>query len=188
MLSLPELIEHYQTLPAEQLDILVELRNLVAQIAPGATEEVRRQGLVYYWAERGGPVSAGICQILIQPDCIHLAFIHGSFLPDPAGLLRSDGRLVKRYVPIESYTNANAPLAHEIISQCKTLRDSKKILNEIVNEMTKNAQIIRFAADLILIINKLDRMLGHIENVAESVIFIVEGKIIKHPNLEPKKH
>ena len=64
MLSLPELIEHYQTLSAEQLDILVELRNLVAQIAPGAAEEIRRQGLVYYWAERGGPVGAGICQIL----------------------------------------------------------------------------------------------------------------------------
>lgn len=106
MLSLPELIDHFQRLPAEQLDILVELRNLVAQIAPGAAEEVRRRGLVYYWAERGGPVSAGICQILVKPDCIHLAFIHGAFLPDPAGLLRSEGRLAKRYVRIDSYLSA----------------------------------------------------------------------------------
>jgi hypothetical protein len=106
MIPLAELIAHYRNLPPELLDILVELRNLVAQIAPGASEEVRRQGLVYYCAERGGPVSAGICQILVQPDCIHLAFIHGAFLPDPAGLLRSEGRLAKRYARIDSYADA----------------------------------------------------------------------------------
>jgi len=86
---------------------VVELRNLVKEIAPGACEDVRPQGLVYYHADRGGPVSAGICQILIQPDHIRLAFNHGRYLPDPAGLLTSEGkRLVKRFACVTSYDSA----------------------------------------------------------------------------------
>ena len=83
MISLHELEAHYQFLPAGLLEIVVELRNLVMEIAPDACEEVRAQGLVYYNAERGGPVSAGICQILIQPDHIRLAFNHGSIPARP---------------------------------------------------------------------------------------------------------
>ena len=102
MISLHELEAHYQFLPARLLEIVVELRNLVMEIAPDACEEVRNQGLVYYHAERGGPVSAGICQILIQPDHIRLAFNHGSFLPDPAHLLEGS-QLVKRFIRIHTF-------------------------------------------------------------------------------------
>lgn len=102
MLSLHELEAHFAGLPPELLDIVVELRNLVQQIAPDAVEAVHRYGLTYYDARRGGPVSAGICQILARPDHIRLAFIHGAFLPDPHHLLQGD-RLVKRFVRIDSY-------------------------------------------------------------------------------------
>ncbi len=87
MISFHELEAHYQFLPAGLLEIVVELRNLVMEVAPEACEEVRAQGLVYYHAERGGPVSAGICQILIQPDHIRLGIQSRSFLPDPTHLL-----------------------------------------------------------------------------------------------------
>ena len=60
---------------------------------------------MYYYAERGGPVSAGICQILIQPDHIRLAFNHGVNLPDPAQLLEGN-RLVKRFLRIASFDQA----------------------------------------------------------------------------------
>lgn len=105
MLTLHELEMHFQTLPRQQLEIVVELRNIVQQVAPDATEVIRREGLVYFWADRGGPVSAGICQILIKPDHIRLAFNHGVFLPDPAGLLEGD-RLVKRFTGISDYDHA----------------------------------------------------------------------------------
>jgi len=107
LISLNELETRYHYLPAHLLEIVVELRNLVKEIAPDACEDVRPQGLVYYHAERGGPVSAGICQILIQPDHIRLAFNHGRYLPDPAGLLASDGkRLIKRFTRITSFDAA----------------------------------------------------------------------------------
>ena len=95
---------HFRALPVEQLEIILELRNLVARAQPDAEEVIRRQGLVYYNSQRGGPVSAGICQILIIQGELRLSFIHGAFLPDPAGLLMNEGeRLAKRYVPLQAY-------------------------------------------------------------------------------------
>lgn len=105
MISVHELETHFSMLPEPLLEILVELRNLVQQIAPEATEVIRREGLVYYRSERGGPVSAGICQIIIKPDHIRLAFNHGVFLPDPDGLLEGD-RLVKRFTRVRDYDSA----------------------------------------------------------------------------------
>lgn len=107
MISVNELEKHYHYLPAYLLEMMVELRNLVQEIAPDACEDVRPEGLVYYHADRGGPVSAGICQILIHSDHLRLAFNHGRYLPDPAGLLMSDGkRLIKRYTHIKSFDSA----------------------------------------------------------------------------------
>lgn len=88
---------------------------------------------------------------------------------------------------IESYMNSNSLLAYEIINNCKNLRNSKEILNQIVSEMTLDSQVVAIASDLIMVVNKLDRIIGHIENIAESIVFIVDAKIIKHPNLEVKK-
>ncbi len=89
-------------LPPELRDIVFELRSIIASLAPAATEAIHRKGFTYYHAERGGPVSAGICQINLERDHIRLAFIHGAFLPDPKGLLKGD-RLYKRYVKIDSF-------------------------------------------------------------------------------------
>ena len=97
--SIEKFLEHF---PSEYRDIVWELRNIIAAIAPTATEVTRRNGLIYFHQQHGGPVSAGICQIIIHSDHIRLAFIHGTFLPDPGHLLEGD-RHYKRYVKITSY-------------------------------------------------------------------------------------
>jgi hypothetical protein len=102
-------------LSREQRDIIFELRDIVAMIAPTATEAVHRKGFSYYYAERGGPVSAGLCQINWERDHIRLAFNHGVFLPDPKGLLQGD-RLVKRYVKITSFDHAPWDDLHDLIA------------------------------------------------------------------------
>lgn len=100
--SLEKYLEHT---PGELRDIVLELRNIIVAVAPNSTEVLHRYGITYYNAERGGPVSAGVCQILICQDHVRLAFIHGAFLPDPRGLLQGD-RIAKRYVRIYSYEQA----------------------------------------------------------------------------------
>jgi hypothetical protein len=93
-----------QHTPAPLQDIALELRNIIASVAPDAVEVVRWGGLSYYHEGRGGIVSAGICQIEIHNDHVRLAFIHGAFLPDPHKLLRGIQK-IKRFIEADSYDN-----------------------------------------------------------------------------------
>lgn len=92
-------------LSSDLRDSVCELRSLVVSSAPTAAETMHRKGFSYYYAERGGPVSAGICQINLHGDHIRLAFNHGAFLPDPKRLLRGN-RLAKRYLRLASFDQA----------------------------------------------------------------------------------
>ena len=95
------LLEHA---PQELRDIVLELRSMIVQAAPHATEVARWRGLVYYDASRGGPVSAGICVIRVHDGEVRLGFIHGWALPDPDRLLKSEGgRKAKRFVRLSLY-------------------------------------------------------------------------------------
>ena len=62
MLTTRELENHFSHLAQNWLSILIEIHNIVAVIAPTATVELRRYGVVYYDGARGGPVSAGIAR------------------------------------------------------------------------------------------------------------------------------
>ena len=105
MLPLSHLETFLQRTPPHLQDIVFELRNIIASVAPAATEVILWKGTSYYFKERGGPVSAGICQINVLEDHVHLGFIHGVFLPDPRSLLEGD-RKVKRFVRLCSYESA----------------------------------------------------------------------------------
>lgn len=105
MISPHELEMHFGYLKQDWLDIILEIHNLVAQAAPGATVELRRYGIVYYDGARGGPVSAGICQSLVKPDHLRLAFNHGAFLPDPLHLLEGE-TFPKRFIRLFTYEHA----------------------------------------------------------------------------------
>ena len=104
---LPEhFIEKYlEMAPPGLRDIMLEIRNIVVSIAPNATERQHSRGFSYYSKERGGPVSAGICQIGIFSDHIRLGFIHGAFLPDPDGLLVGEPKY-KKHMRLYSYEDA----------------------------------------------------------------------------------
>jgi len=105
MLTVHEVEMLFAYISRDQLDILLEIHNLVAAIAPSAAVEVHRRGLTYFHAERGGHVSAGICQTCVMPDHIRLAFIHGACIPDPKHLL--EGKTYpKRFLRIDSFDSA----------------------------------------------------------------------------------
>jgi len=114
MLSITEIQNHYAHLSSDLLAVILEIHDIVATVNPIATEEFRRQGIVYYDPRRGGPVKAGICQSLIFRDKIHLAFIHGAFLPDPGHLLKGT-TMPKRYLSIKDYETAPWEAVRELI-------------------------------------------------------------------------
>ena len=81
----------------------------------------------------------------------------------------------------EAYTNNNSELAKEILAACRKNEEScKSIFNEIISQMTEKSQVILIATDLILVIRDIERITNHLRNIAESVVFIVEGKRMKH--------
>ena len=102
--------------PPHLVEIALALRDLVAELAPDATERRLRLGLGYHDAARGGPVSAGICQILIMDDHVRLAFIHGAFLSDPHALLRGEPRF-KKYARIDTFESAPWEDLRQLISE-----------------------------------------------------------------------
>ncbi len=105
MLPIHEIELFLRRVPSNLQDIVLELRNIIASIAPDAVEVVRWGGLSYFHEGRGGIVSAGICQIGIHVEYIRLDFIHGIFLSDPKHLLVGNQK-VKRYLKLTSFDEA----------------------------------------------------------------------------------
>jgi len=102
--------------PRHLQDIVLELRNVIASVVPEAVEVIRWGGLSYFQAGRGGLVSAGICQIGIARDHIRLAFIHGTFLPEPRGLFEGTQKY-KRYIRLKSYEDTPWDYLKQIIAE-----------------------------------------------------------------------
>ena len=101
--------------PPHLQEIALELRSLVTQVAPTVTEKIHSRSLSYFFAERGGPVSAGLCQINLHSDHVRLGFIHGAFLPDPKGLLVGEPRY-KKHLRIYSFDEADWDYCRELLT------------------------------------------------------------------------
>jgi hypothetical protein len=93
--------EYLAVLPPEVRRIVREVRRLVKDAAPAATETVLWGGLSYHLAFLGGRVSGAVCQIGVRGGRVAVGFIHGVLLPDPQHLLRGSGKS-KRSVDVGS--------------------------------------------------------------------------------------
>jgi phosphate transport system protein len=81
----------------------------------------------------------------------------------------------------EAYANNNSELARDIVLSCKKTEETcKAVFQEIISQMTAKSDVIIIATDLILIVRDLERINSHMENMAVSILFIVEGKRIRH--------
>jgi phosphate transport system protein len=63
---------------------------------------------------------------------------------------------------------------------------NEKIFHELLSFMIKDQSTINRAVYLILIGRSLERIADHATNIAEDVIYMVEGKVIKHHAEEGK--
>ncbi|MFH1709777.1 MAG: phosphate signaling complex protein PhoU [bacterium] len=72
-----------------------------------------------------------------------------------------------------------------IEKQVDELRDA--VQEELAGIMNKNTDSVPQALPLLLISRHLERICDHATNIAEDVIYMVEGKIVKHNTEELKK-
>jgi phosphate transport system protein len=90
---------------------------------------------------------------------------------------------------IDSFIKKDISLAKKVITsdnEADNLRD--KICAELINDyMLKDAATATRAVPLLLIARHLERICDHASNIAEDIIYMVEGKTIKHHHEELKK-
>ena len=97
-------------------------------------------------------------------------------IPDMARLAQ---RMIKN--AIDAFVNQDPALADQVCKDDDEVdRLNERIFRELLTYMTEASKAITRAVDLILIARNLERIADHATNIAEDVIFIVEGRNIKH--------
>lgn len=115
MIPLARLEERLKHLPKEKVEVILEVRNIVAGLCPDAVERLDLHGIVYYDAKRGGSVKGGICMLHFDADHLRLDFALGAFLPDPAHLL-SGSNLAKLGMNLGEFDSVPWERVTELIS------------------------------------------------------------------------
>jgi phosphate transport system protein len=85
---------------------------------------------------------------------------------------------------IDCFVNKDLSLSMDILRISSTLSEkSQKIFNDILIEMQNDPNTIVAATNLILVLRQLERLKDHATNIAEDVVFMIEGKIVKHSRM-----
>jgi phosphate transport system protein len=85
---------------------------------------------------------------------------------------------------ITSYINEDAALAHNVCERDSIVDGlGDKILRELITIMGADPTTIERSLHLLIIARNLERIADLSTNICEDVIFMVEGKIIKHHNV-----
>ena len=72
-------------------------------------------------------------------------------------------------------------LAEDIFKMAKSIKDScHRVSEKIVEEMMQQKEVIVVATNIMIIVNLMERIAAYSTNIAESIVFVTEGKIIKH--------
>ena len=82
---------------------------------------------------------------------------------------------------LDSFVNRDSKLAKSVCERDDVVDNlNNQIFRELLTYMLEDQKTIHRALDLILIARNLERIADHSTNICEDVIFIVEGKNIKH--------
>ncbi len=82
---------------------------------------------------------------------------------------------------IDSYTNGNVDLARGVIERDDEVDDlNRDIIGKLVSHLRENADDANICVPLLLITRNLERIGDLCTNIAEDVIYYIEGKIVKH--------
>jgi len=82
---------------------------------------------------------------------------------------------------LDAFVNRDVKKAQSVCERDDQVDDyNEKIFYELLSMMSKDQTIISRAVNLILIGRCLERIADHATNIAEDVIYMIEGRVIKH--------
>jgi len=75
----------------------------------------------------------------------------------------------------------NTTFVKDIFTSASAIEEKiQSISARILDEMMHKTEVIVVATNLMIILTHIDRIAGYSTNIAESIVFVVEGRIIKH--------
>ena len=87
---------------------------------------------------------------------------------------------------LDAFVKRDMKLAKDVIMRDDEIDDLKhKILSELLFLMTENSSIICRAMRVTFVAQYLERIADHATNIAEMVLYLIEGKIIRHTTILP---
>jgi phosphate transport system protein len=82
---------------------------------------------------------------------------------------------------LSSFVSGEVALASDVLKRDDTLDDLKRqLFQELLTYMLNNPDLVAPALDLVLISRHLERVGDHATNIAEDIIFLVEGRDVRH--------
>jgi phosphate transport system protein len=97
-------------------------------------------------------------------------------------IARSTERMVKDVV--QMLNSRQTVLVRDIFDESAQVREKiQEVSRRIIEKMMEKSDVVVVATNLMIILTHLERMAGYCNNMAESVIFLVEGRMIKHTKL-----
>jgi phosphate transport system protein len=89
---------------------------------------------------------------------------------------------------LDAFVKRDMKLAKEVIMRDDEIDDLKhKVLSELLFMMTENPSIINRAMRITFVAQYLERIADHATNIAEMVLYLIEGKIVRHLDKLPEK-
>jgi phosphate transport system protein len=82
---------------------------------------------------------------------------------------------------LSSFVSGEVALASDVLKRDDMLDDLKRqVFQDLLTYMLNNPELVAPALDLVLISRHLERVGDHATNIAEDIIFLVEGRDIRH--------
>lgn len=84
---------------------------------------------------------------------------------------------------IDAYVELDSQLARQICAEDRTVdRWNREIIEELTHQMKRSPETVEPAMHLFSASRHVERVADHATNIAEDVVYLVEGEIIRHRN------
>jgi phosphate transport system protein len=94
-------------------------------------------------------------------------------------LAESTDAIVRDVITI--LNSRNIMFIKDIFEDSEVIKDKIQLISEqIIQQMAKKSDVVVVATNLMIILSQIERIAGYSLNIAESIYFLVEGKLVKH--------
>ncbi len=118
------------------------------------------------------------CNIAERARCMHQ---HAYFpIPDQlTPMVRQSTLMVK--MALDSFVNSDVDLANKVIQLDQSVDDyNLAVINDLTELMQQDRQYVEPALHCFSASRHVERIADHAENIAEDVIYLVDGDIVRH--------